>query len=99
MWSAVSAAESAEVGITLGGRGAIYKQALAADPRCVVRYQEQCGCGHVVGLAEATPKKFNLVSQFSVEGQGKSWAHPVVTDGRMYIRYAENLYVFDVKGK
>lgn len=55
--------------------------------------------GGVIGLVEATPKKFNLVSQFSVEGQGKSWAHPVVTDGRLYVRYADTLYVFDVKAK
>lgn len=34
---------------------------------------------------------------FSVEGEGRSWSHPVVLDGRMLIRYDKNLYCFDVK--
>ena len=28
-----------------------------------------------------------------------SWAHPVVCDGRLYLRYDNNLYCFDVKGR
>jgi hypothetical protein len=28
---------------------------------------------------------------------GPSWAHPVVIGGRLYLRYADNLYCFDVK--
>jgi len=34
---------------------------------------------------------------FSVEGEGRSWSHPVVIDGRMLIRYDTHLYCFDVK--
>ncbi|MEW6359021.1 MAG: PQQ-binding-like beta-propeller repeat protein [Planctomycetota bacterium] len=55
--------------------------------------------GGVIGLVEANPKRFNLVSQFRVQGQDKSWAHPAVTDGRLYLRYGDTLYVFDVKAK
>jgi len=50
-----------------------------------------------MGLVVATPEKFILTSEFSVEGEGKSWAHPVVIGKRLYLRYDENLYVFDVK--
>lgn len=36
---------------------------------------------------------------FSVEGEGRSWAHPVVIDGRLLLRYDTNLYCFDVKAR
>ncbi len=38
-----------------------------------------------------------IKGSFSVEGEGSSWAHPVVIGGRMIIRYDTNLYCFDVK--
>jgi outer membrane protein assembly factor BamB len=52
--------------------------------------------GHV-GLVEATPEKLALTGSFNVEGKAASWAHPVVNDGRLYLRYHQNLYCFDVK--
>lgn len=52
-----------------------------------------------IGLVPANPEKFELVSEFSVEGKGPSWAHPVVIGGRLYVRYDDNLYVFNVKAK
>lgn len=30
-------------------------------------------------------------------GKGLFWAHPVVCDGRLYIRHAEKLFVYDVR--
>ncbi|MHC4537787.1 MAG: hypothetical protein ACYS6K_27975 [Planctomycetota bacterium] len=39
------------------------------------------------------------VSADRLKGSGPSWAHPVVTGGRLYLRYADNLYCFDVKAK
>jgi len=52
-----------------------------------------------VGLAPALPDGFKLTGQFSVQGEGPSWAHPVVIGGRLYLRYDTNLYCFDVKAK
>ena len=52
-----------------------------------------------VGLATATPEAFKLTGSFSIEGEGPSWAHPVVNNGRLYLRYHQNLYCFDVKAK
>ncbi|NOZ23191.1 MAG: PQQ-binding-like beta-propeller repeat protein [Planctomycetes bacterium] len=49
-----------------------------------------------VGLLPATPEEPQLKGEFKVEGEGKSWAHPVVIGGRLYIRYDDNLYVYDV---
>jgi len=53
--------------------------------------------GGRMGLVPATPDGLKVVSEFSVDGHGKSWAHPVVIGGRLYVRYAENLYIFNVK--
>jgi outer membrane protein assembly factor BamB len=55
--------------------------------------------GGTAGLAEATPRGFSLKGKFKVEGKGPSWAHPVVIGGRLYLRYDENLYCFDVKAQ
>jgi hypothetical protein len=52
-----------------------------------------------VGLATASPVKFEMRGQFSVAGAGPSWAHPVVSGGRLYLRYHQNLYCYDVRGK
>jgi hypothetical protein len=32
-----------------------------------------------------------------VPGMSQSWAHPVVAGGRLYLRYNDNLFCFDVK--
>jgi len=53
--------------------------------------------GGQAGLVPAVPDKFEVKGQFRVEGKGPSWAHPVVTGGRLYLRYQDNLYCFDVK--
>jgi len=50
-----------------------------------------------VGLLEATPEAFTERGSFSVAGKGQSWAHPVVTGGRLYLRYGDNLYAYNVK--
>ena len=34
-----------------------------------------------------------------VAGTGNSWSHPVIVNGRLYVRYDTNLYCFDVKTK
>ena len=52
-----------------------------------------------VGLVKPTPEGHQLVSQFTFPegGKGKVWAHPVVCDGRLYIRHGDKLYVYSVK--
>jgi len=52
--------------------------------------------GGQAGLAVCTPDGLEERGTFSVEGEGPSWAHPVVIGGRLYLRYHTNLYVFDV---
>jgi len=48
------------------------------------------------GLAAVSTKGLDLAGTFSVSGSGPSWAHPVVVGGRLYLRYDDNLYCYDV---
>ena len=69
---------------------------LYADNRLYYRYQN----GMLV-LMEPSPEKLKVISSFKLpEPSGKEhWAHPVIADGRLYIRDQEKLHCFDVKAK
>ncbi len=51
-----------------------------------------------VGLARASGDGFELISQFRLPpgGTGASWAHPVVCGGRLYLRYDDRLFAYNV---
>ena len=53
--------------------------------------------GGVAGLGTCSPNGMEMRGTFSVRGSEKSWAHPVVIGRRLYLRFADNLYCFDVK--
>lgn len=55
--------------------------------------------GGRVGLATCSPEGMEMRGTFSVQGEGPSWAHPVVIGGRLYLRYDDNLYCFNVKAE
>lgn len=57
-----------------------------------------------VALVEASPAKFNLISSFKLPAQGKNpkeqgkvWAHPSLSDGKLYLRDQELIFVYEVK--
>ena len=59
-----------------------------------------------VALVEASPKGWNEHSRFKLEPQttlrkpeGLIWTHPVISNGRLYLRDQDLIYCFDVKGK
>ena len=53
-----------------------------------------------VGLAKATPDGFDVVSSFKITvGKGKHWAHPSISDGRLYIRHGEVMMVYDISAR
>lgn len=53
---------------------------------------------HVVGLAEATPEGYREKGRFTIPDQGlPSWAHPVVSGGRLYIRDQALLTAYHVQ--
>ena len=53
-----------------------------------------------VGLVRPTPEKFDVISSFEIEeGSGPHWAHPVIADGRLYVRHGEVMQVYDISPK
>jgi len=52
--------------------------------------------GGQAGLATCSPDGFQMLGTAKVDGNGPSWAHPIVIGGRLYLRYDTNLYCFDV---
>jgi len=59
--------------------------------------------GRVV-LIEASPKGWNPKGEFTLSPQtelrkpaGRVWTHPVIVDGRLYLRDQEMLYCYDVR--
>lgn len=55
--------------------------------------------GGQISLVDPGAEGSRVKGSFAVEGTGRSWAHPVVVDGRLLLRYDTNLYCFDVKAK
>jgi outer membrane protein assembly factor BamB len=54
---------------------------------------------NVVGLADATPAGYTERGRFEIPDKGElSWAHPVISDGRLYVRNQDALLVYDIKG-
>ena len=55
---------------------------------------------YVVGLVEATPSGYREKSRFKIADQGwPSWAHPVVSGGRLYIRNQGIVNAYDVRAR
>ena len=65
-----------------------------------------------VGLAEADPKDFNLVSQFKIPQRSKyikgpearsssqssgAWSYPVIANGHLYLRDGELIFCYEIK--
>ncbi len=52
-------------------------------------------------LVKAIPEKYELVSSFQVPSGGEEmyWSHPVVCGGRLYVRHADKLFVYDISEK
>ena len=50
-------------------------------------------------LAKAEPQDYVEVGSFTVPGSGErpSWAHPVIADGRLYLRENNMLLCYDIR--
>jgi outer membrane protein assembly factor BamB len=49
-------------------------------------------------LLEATDAEFKVRGQFRLaKAQNDAWAHPVILNGRLYLRYHETLFCYDVR--
>lgn len=64
-----------------------------AEGRLYFRYESG-----EMALVEADPAEYRLVSQFTLASvKGKSWPHPVIADGRLYIRDQDALLCYDIR--
>lgn len=59
-------------------------------------YDEERG---IIGLAEATPEKFILISSLQIiQGvAGPYWTHPVIHKGILYLRHNNAFMVYNIK--
>ena len=69
---------------------------LFADGNLYIRYE-----GGTMVLVEANPLSFKLKGKFKLPDNSgfPSWPHPVIANGKMYIRDQDLLLCFDVKAK
>jgi outer membrane protein assembly factor BamB len=52
----------------------------------------------VVGLAEANPAGYREHGRFQIKtGGAPTWSHPIVSNGKLFIRDQDNIYAFDVR--
>jgi outer membrane protein assembly factor BamB len=78
-----------------GGRGPGSGSAaiLLADGHLYFRYEDG-----TMALIEATPEEYRLKGSFKLASiKGKSWAHPVIVDGLLYLRDQGTLMCYDVR--
>jgi outer membrane protein assembly factor BamB len=68
---------------------------LYADGHLYFRYDT----GTVV-LVQTTPKAFRVTGTFMpLTGEGPAWAHPVIHDGKLYLRHGDVLGCYDLRKK
>ncbi len=80
-----------------GGRGPGSGSAavLYADGHLYFKYQNG-----VIALIEANPRRYRLKSQFRMPtNDNQNWAHPVIANGRLYLRSLGELFCHDVRKK
>jgi outer membrane protein assembly factor BamB len=75
-----------------GGSAAV----LYADGNVIFRYEKDA----VVALIAATPDGYKLQGTFkAAASDGPSWAHPVIQDGKLYLRSHDTLMCYNVSAK
>ncbi len=53
-----------------------------------------------MALLKPTGKGFEFAGRFNLAEKKKdAWAHPVILNGKLYLRYGPNLYCYDIKKK
>ncbi len=66
-----------------------------ADGQLYFRYQNG-----TMALIEASERGYNLKGTFEIPGAGgDSWSHPVVANGRLYLREQDKLWAYDLRGE
>lgn len=68
---------------------------LYADGHLIFRYDRG-----LVALVEATPEGFRLKGRFEPEtADGPAWPHPVIHNGKLYLRHNDLLLCYELRGR
>ena len=68
---------------------------LYADGHLYFRYEDG-----MMALIEANPREYVLKGSFKLaSNNGRSWPHPVIVDGKLYLRDQQTLLCYDVRAK
>jgi outer membrane protein assembly factor BamB len=82
--------------VTWHGRGSGRNSAsmAAADGHLYVRYADG-----MMTLVEANPEAFKEVGAFEIpeSGERPSWSHPVILDGKLFLREGDKLLCYDLR--
>ena len=75
------------------GKGSL----IYADGRLYCRTEDK----GTMALLEPTPSAYKEISRFEQPDRSrlKAWPHPVIADGKLYLRDQDNLFCYDVKQK
>ncbi len=75
------------------GSGRSSASVAAADGHIYIRYSNG-----VMTLVEANPQAFKEVGSFEVphSGDRPSWAHPVIDDGKLFLREGDHVLCYDI---
>jgi outer membrane protein assembly factor BamB len=78
------------------GKGKGSAVVVAADGDLYVRFADG-----TMALAKATPEEYKEISTFKIPGSGgrPSWSHPVILNGKLYLREQDRLFCYDVQKK
>jgi len=77
------------------GEGSGSASVTAADGRLYYHYEDG-----TMALIAADPKQYQLISTFKIPNatdNHPSWAHPVISDGKLYLREQDFLNVYTIK--
>jgi len=78
------------------GSGTGSTTVMYADDKLIVRFQNG-----TVALATFTPEGYEEISSFQTPGSGQgampSWAHPVISDGKLLLREDDAILCYDIK--
>lgn len=68
----------------------------AADGHLYARFQDG-----TLALVKASPGSYKETSKFSIphSGDRPSWSHPVIVNGKLYLREGDHILCYDVKAK
>jgi outer membrane protein assembly factor BamB len=69
---------------------------ISADGHLYIRF-----ASGLLALVKATPEAYREISAFQIPGSGDrpSWSHPVILDGKLYLREGDRVLCYNVRKK